>query len=280
MNRPAMDEAMLRQAVRYQHVGKVFQWMPGARETGWYAALLGTDEATVTRLRGELDAQARQAAEELLADPAVAEQVDRLPFGPGQTVVGIGDSITDDLLSWLEILRHLLQLRRPGDGISVVNEGISAQTTTQAIRRMQMTLAARPDWILCLLGGNDTTRTGPEPAPTLVSVAETERNLLTLRRLAGQTAARWVWVTPPPVDEVRVAAHEPFKWGQSTWRNQDLAAIAEVMRGQPDPVADAHAAFDLHAEPELQGPDGLHPDLPGQIRIARTVVECLVGLEG
>ena len=66
------------------------------------------------QLVDEFAANARRAAEELLADPAFAAQIDRLPFAPGSTVVGLGDSITDDYQSWLEILRHVLAMRRPG----------------------------------------------------------------------------------------------------------------------------------------------------------------------
>lgn len=40
--------------------------------------------------------------------------MDALPFHPGQLVLAVGDSLTGDLQSWAEILRYLLDLRRPG----------------------------------------------------------------------------------------------------------------------------------------------------------------------
>jgi len=60
--------------------------------------------------------------------------VDRLPFAPGQRIVAVGESTTDDLLSWFEILRRLLDLRRPADRITLTNMAVSGQTTTRGIR--------------------------------------------------------------------------------------------------------------------------------------------------
>src|SRR5215467_7450889 len=57
------------------------------------------------QIKEECAAATRQAAEELLADADFAARVGRLPFAPGSTVVGLGDSITDDWQSWIEIMR-------------------------------------------------------------------------------------------------------------------------------------------------------------------------------
>jgi acyl-CoA thioesterase-1 len=50
-------------------------------------------------------------------------------------VFGVGDSFTDDLQSWLEIVRHLLEERRPRDEIRIINAGLSAHTTAMELRR-------------------------------------------------------------------------------------------------------------------------------------------------
>jgi acyl-CoA thioesterase-1 len=50
-------------------------------------------------------------------------------------MVGVGGSITDDLESWLEIVRNLLELRRPEGGIRVVKAGLSVHTTALVLRR-------------------------------------------------------------------------------------------------------------------------------------------------
>jgi acyl-CoA thioesterase I len=191
-------------------------------------------------------------------------------------VLAIGDSMTDDLQSWLEILRHLLSETRPQDDIKVINGGLSAHTSAMILRRFVPTLAQEPDWIFCLLGGNDVTRIGSEKNKLQVSSEETPQNLLTMRRLAAEmTKATWVWLTPPPFDEERANTFPPFKMGGSVWRNADVLAIGDFMRSQTEIVVDLQNVFGVPVQPGLQGFDGVHPSLAGQQTIAKAVVERL-----
>jgi acyl-CoA thioesterase-1 len=129
-----MDDVQIQQVeqtVRFQHPEKLLTTVARLAEPV-IATILGLDVATYRETKQQLEEHVRAAARELLTDPAVADSVDRLPFRPGTTVVGIGDSNTDDLLSWLEILRCLLELRRPQDRIRVLNAAVAAQTTSMA----------------------------------------------------------------------------------------------------------------------------------------------------
>ena len=255
---------MIAGQVEFIHPEKVFFYLPGLDEAT-VARLYGLDVEQYRAIRSHFDAVTRQAAEELLADADLAARVDRLPFRPQATLVGIGDSFTDDLQSWLEILRQVLALRRSQDQIQIVNAAVSARTSTDVLHYVMPTLGLRPDWIFCLVGGNDAKRIGPEPTKTLVGVAETAANLDALRRLAAaQTEAEWVWITPGTVDETRIAAFPGFQQGQSTWRNADLLAIGDEIRARPEHVVDLQSRFGNPPDPELLGPDGLHPSLAGQ----------------
>ena len=270
-----MDRQQIEKLVRYVHPEKTYGFLPGLDERA-SAALYGLDVEAYRSLRAQFDANARQAAEQLLADPTFADRVDRLPFSPGDTIVGIGESVTDDLQSWLEILRHLLTLRRPQDEVRFVNMGIESTTTTVALSRIVPIIGQQPNWILCGLGAADAVRVGQNPEKTVVSVEETARNLDELRRIAGeQSAARWVWITPPIVNEEIAAQFPPFQQIQFSLRNEDLAAVGDVVRAQEDPVVDIQAVFGRPAPPELVGPDGIHPSLAGQRTIAAALVERL-----
>jgi acyl-CoA thioesterase I len=273
------ENPMAEGLVQFVHPEKVYGYLPGLKGDAALAGVYGLDVRTYQAIRSRFDADALRAAHELLADSAFATRVDRLPFRPGTTVVGVGESDMDDLQSWLEILRHLLELRRPQDQIRIVNDGVSGQTTTQALRRLIPILARQPAWIICALGGNDVVRYGAQPTKSQVGPEETARNFAELRHLAAtQSDARWVWVTRWVADEARIAAYPPFQQGQFSLRNEDFGAVSDVILQQADPadpVVDLRAAIGQPPDPELLEPDGLHPSLAGQRAIAGVLVERL-----
>jgi len=255
--------------LQYTHLEKLYGYLPGMPDA--LPAVFAMPPAEYHAVREGFTAAARDAAHDLLADPEFAALVDALPFTEGQTVLAVGDSVTDDLQSWAEILRHLLHLRRPALGVRLVNNGLSAHTTTMVLRRWPATVnGTRPDWVLCGLGGNDVTRVGGflqvEPAASVT-------NLLRLRAIAPDP--RWLWLTPVPVDEERVAEFPAFRFGGSSWRNDDIRALADAMTGLDEPVVGLVAAFGVPVGDGLQGADGVHPTLAGQTAIARAVVERL-----
>lgn len=261
--------------VQYVHPEKAYFWVPGFADEEVLARLYDLDVAGYRAIKTEFAAAARSAAEELLADATFAAEVARLPFQENALVAVIGESDTDSLQSWFEIVRHLLDLRRPEDGIQLVNAGVSAQTTSRAFGPFVPILAQQPDWIICALGANDAVRIGPEPNKTLVSIEETTRNLAELRRLAGlETRAQWVWLARMPIDEARMEAYAPFRMGPLpfVWRNADLDPINTWLDEQPELVVSIHAAFGSPVPPEFQEPDGLHPTLAGHQAIAREFV--------
>jgi lysophospholipase L1-like esterase len=258
--------------VRYTHLEKLYGYLPGMPAAA--PGVFGLTANEYDSVRARFADRARAAAAELLADPAFAARVDALPFGARQTVLAVGDSVTDDLQSWAEILRHLLALRRPRLGVRVINGGLSAHTTTMVLRRWPAVAAGvAPDWVLCALGGNDVTRVGPEPATTQVSPDVSVANLRRMREIAPDP--KWVWLTPVPVDEDRVARDPGFLAGCSAWHNADIRALAGAMRGLDGPLVDLVGVFGVPADPTLQGDDGVHPTSAGQAAIARALVETL-----
>jgi acyl-CoA thioesterase-1 len=277
-----LSPQQFRYVLQFQHKEKTLGQIPGVNDAT-IAALWGIDAATYRETRDRFAARAARAARDLLADPEFAARVDRLPFAPGDTVVGLGDSITDDDQSWLEILRHLLAQRRPQDEITVLNEGVSGDTTSQMISRFLDVVLDEPDWILCLAGTNDARMHGRAPLKTLVSVEESAKNLHMLRHFGTtQTSARWAWMTPAMVIEKQIARDWFLSAFELRWRNEDLAAIsaavADVARAHGDPVVDLQAVFGLPPDRKLLLPDGLHPSLPGQKAIVSALVHTLSDL--
>lgn len=263
--------------VRYTHLDKTHGYLPGMHAS--QAAVFGLDEAGYQRLREHFAAQACEAATALLDDPSVSGLVDAWGRRGPHTLLAVGDSLTDDLQSWLEILRAALDLRAPGHAVRVVNGGLSAHSTAMVLRRWPATLTAvRPDVVVCCLGGNDVTRVGPGTTKPVVGPDESAANLREIRHIAAHTGdPDWIWMTPTPVDEDRVAGYPPFRLGQSRWANDDVLALVERMRAFPDPVVDLTAALGVPPGADLVEEDGVHPTLAGQAAIAVAALRAIVG---
>ncbi len=276
MSKPKLSSEQISYLVQFIHPEKHYAGMPGRFDDAAAAALFGIDAATYCRIREGFADNARRAAGELLADGAFAAQVDRLPFKRLDTIVAVGDSLTDDDQSWLEILRHVLAVRRAGDGIKLINAGISAETTTEIFKRFIDVVRMQPDWIFFAAGANDTWYWTDAPIKLSVSLPETERNLTAMHQYAAlRTRARWVWFTPPAIISERVESH----WYQGSFdmmtRNEDLDAIAQFIRSHPYPCVDLQAALGNPPHPDLLLSDGLHPSINGHQMIVRALADRL-----
>ncbi|HEX4060617.1 MAG TPA: SGNH/GDSL hydrolase family protein [Streptosporangiaceae bacterium] len=270
------------QLARSIHPEKVFAFLPGMT-TANLAALYGLDEPAYAAIRDRFRAQTAAAAKDLLAEPEFAAAVDRLPFQAGQTLAVIGESSTDAADSWLEILGHLIRLRRPADAITVVNAAISGYPTTMLQRVMTETLQRhRPSWVVLFAGGNDALRYGAGATKPLVTGAETAQNLAEMRRQAAAAGARVTWMTPTACDTARIAAYLPFQ-GQQIWLQAgDLRAVRDAIRtaaGTADLMVDLADAFGRPPDAGLLSADGLHPTLAGHKAIAKRFTERLAAPE-
>jgi lysophospholipase L1-like esterase len=236
----------LPELVRYCHPGKILAGarLPGTLSDEAIAGLYGSDAATCRALAAEIAGEARRAAA-------------TLPAPPAGRILGLGDSITDELGSWAEILRHA--------GASIVNGGLSGDTTAGARVRLTRLLAARPQRAIVLLGTNDARRHGRRGEPMLVSHDETRRNLRALDAALRRRCERVTWITPPPV------ADRAFGEPDLIWHRRDVAAKAQLVR-ELDPLA-----IDLWPgwTAEHLSADGLHPSAAGQALIARRVIHAL-----
>ena len=238
-----------------------------------HAGLLGLPVDIYATELGSMQKEASEAAGALLADPAVASMVDRLPLRKGARVVAFGDSLTSEPQSWAVILREMLAKRRGSDEISLTINAVAAETTTHGLVRIANVINSRPDWILFLFGTNDARTQGPHPTKTLVHHEETARNIAELRqRVSAETKASSVWITPPAVNEAQVAAH----WGLARFgvrfRNEDLARVAKIVREGDGPVIDAFSTLGSPPPSDLLMDDGLHFTLAGQKRMALEVI--------
>ena len=271
-----MSNDQIRWLLKLIQPARILASLPGSaglsQET--HAALLGLPSEGYTAELDRMKAEASEAASELLADPAVASMVDRLPLRKGATVVAFGDSLTSEPQSWAVILSELLTARRAADGITVAISAVGGETTTHSLVRIGEVVRQQPDWILFLTGTNDARTQGPHPTKTLVHHEETARNVAELQqRVSRETKARAVWITPVAVNEQQVAEH----WGLARFgvrfRNEDLARVAQIVRDVEGAAIDVFSALGTPPPADFLMGDGLHLTVSGQKRLAFEVIK-------
>jgi acyl-CoA thioesterase I len=238
------------------------------------AQMLATTAETVRSMLRSLRAEARAAAADLVADDRYRAAVAALPFRPDDRIVAVGDSITADRLGWFELLQASIDLAGTPKP-TLVNLGVSGNTTADVLERFDLLAAARPSRVLLMLGTNDARGHGRTSRHRMATVKETERNLRALIDLITHDLnAVTTVVTPPAVDQARIDTF--FSDAPVHWQAAAVAEVAHAVREAAPGAVDLHeaAAFPRGAE-ELLESDGVHPTLAGQRLILARIVDHL-----
>lgn len=196
-------------------------------------------------------------------------------FGHGQKILFVGDSITDAGrrevnapwgLGYVSQVRDLLLARYPERQLSVLNRGVSGDTTRDLLARWRAdVIAAQPHWLVLKIGINDVWRGFGGDPDEAVPPAEYEANLRRLLDQArAQTPARIILLTPYMIEPDR--AH-PMRAMMDRY-----GAMVRALAPAYDAVlVDTQAAFDLALRttpPSHWADDQIHPSGPGHAIIA------------
>lgn len=274
-------EVLEKYLLQFLNLEKRFPLLPGIENTEAMAHLFGLQEQELRKLRDRFRENARQAAVELLEEGEVNEWLDDIPFEEDDTIVALGDSITDDLQGWFNILRHVLEITVPGADFTFVNSGVSYDTTSEAVQRLNRdVLAHEPDWVIVALGTFDVQRLHVAPDRTLVSLADYWENTNTIEAAVGDvTDNPLIWITPPPVisemlQKIRLFDFEVFE--------EDLKQIREILTSKKGYIVDPTGSrMGDSEEPDAWNylSDGLHPSLSGHVETVREVLRHLTQTE-
>jgi acyl-CoA thioesterase I len=239
------------------------------------AGLLGCEPDHLREVRSALASVLNVACNELFASPGFEGAIRSLPFAPDDVVVTVGDSITADALSWVELL--VSALRRAGGVLpAVINAAVSSITSSDLIANFEPIALKNPSHVIVMIGTNDARRHGPRGEVRMVSPSETARNLqLYGEMVRSRTRADLMFLTPPPVHEERVNRHRPFTDGHVSWRSNEVEELAEIVRRQDCSVVDIHHAFLGPNVDSYLSADGVHPSVAGQKRIVTVLVNAL-----
>jgi acyl-CoA thioesterase-1 len=196
-------------------------------------------------------ARARSAACGLLA----AVLLGAAPARAELTVLCLGDSLTEGYgLALDEAYPALVERRLHAEGradVRVINAGISGSTSASGPARLRWQLRGSPDVLLLALGANDGLRG--------LDLAATRRNLDEVLRLAQQAGLRVLLAgmkLPPNYGESYTRAFERM-YGDLA-QQHGVALIPFLLEG-------------VAGRPDLNLPDGIHPNAQGQAIVADTV---------
>ncbi|MEX1213019.1 MAG: SGNH/GDSL hydrolase family protein [Balneolaceae bacterium] len=265
-------EALEKYLFQFLNLEKQFPLLPGIRNPEALASIMGVDRSDVEKWRVRYQENARQAASELLQEEEISEAIDQLPFRDGETIIALGDSMTDDLQGWFQIFQELVRLARPEDEYHWVNSGVSYNTTSEALRRLHRDVLSRnPDWVFVSLGTFDGQRLSFAPDRTLIPLSETWENLNTIQSAIGTVTENPVfWISPPPVIDGMLDQMDLFDFRIDA---SDLLQIREIIASKSGHLVDP-AGLRMGNPPEAWYylSDGLHPSLSGHTNTVRELV--------
>ena len=184
----------------------------------------------------------------------------------------IGDSITGiyqhsgGKRAYPEMLQIALQKIHPQAQTTIHNAGISGDTTTRGLLRLERdVLAHKPHLVTIMFGMNDLVRT---------PVADFQNNLREIIRRCRAIDAEVILCTQNSVVENR-------KWPRAKVA-EFTQAIRDIAQAESLPVADCFAAVeDIHAKDELEWnlllSDYIHPNMAGHKLFAETIAQTITG---
>jgi lysophospholipase L1-like esterase len=187
-------------------------------------------------------------------------------------IVCIGDSITGvyyhtgGLRAYPEMLQIALQKIHPQAQVTVRNVGISGDTTTGGLKRLECdVLAHKPHLVTVMFGMNDVVRT---------PVADFQNNLREIIRRCRAIDAEVILCTQNSIVE------SPQRPGAKL--AEFTQAIRDIAKAESLPVADCFAAFEaVHGKDSLEWnlllSDPIHPNMAGHKLFAETIAQTISG---
>ncbi|MFU8813369.1 MAG: SGNH/GDSL hydrolase family protein [Balneolaceae bacterium] len=272
-------EALEKYLLQFLNLEKQFPLLPGINNEKAMADLFGLEQSELTKLRAHFRENARDAALEILKDDDVTDWIDQLPFSKEDTISVIGDSSTDDMQGWFEILKHVLDISIPEANFTFINAGISNNTSSEALRRMHRdVLSHEPDWVFVSLGTFDAIRLHIAPKRTLLPLSETWENLSTIEdAIKTSTKNPPVWISPTPVIPGLLDEMELFDFDLE---EQDLVQVRQVISGKTGFVVDPTGTrFGNPPEAWYYLSDGINPSLSGHVNTVKAILYTLTQTE-
>jgi acyl-CoA thioesterase-1 len=191
----------------------------------------------------------------LAAMPALAKTPEILAFGDSLTA-GLGLSASAAFPAQLQA-----RLKSEGVDVKIVNAGVSGDTTTDGLARLDWALADKPDFVILALGANDMLR-GIDPK---IARANLDKMIDKIQASGAKL--------------LLLGMHAEANWG-AQYQHEFDAIYPDLAKAHNVPL---YPFFldGVAMNPELNQPDGMHPNQRGVAimvdRIAPLVAKMIRG---
>jgi len=176
----------------------------------------------------------------------------------GQTILFLGDSLTEGYqLSKEEAYPALIekQLKAKHKDLKVINGGVSGATSASGLKRMDWYLKAKPDIMVLVLGANDGLRG--------LKVDQTEKNLSSVIEKAQERNIKVILGGMQMPTNMGLSYRKAFQeMYPKLAKKYSIKLIPFILEG-------------VGGIPELNLPDGIHPNPKGHEVMAKNVLKVL-----
>jgi lysophospholipase L1-like esterase len=221
------------------------------------------------KMLGEFEKTVEQQAESLKTEFGVPEVKREL------TVAFVGDSITSDRESYLNIIKRMY---REKPKLKIVDAAVSGDKSDDAVMKFYLrALNHKPDVVHILIGTNDLRKNNDRCGKPCVSLEEYESNLNYMLDILKQGGTHVVISTISPVN----VAHLNLRFPEDNWTyaQSDIdrcnEIIAETAGKYHAKLNDMRTVFSAFRPEEILLQDGLHLNRRGQHLLAHNVLEAI-----
>lgn len=175
-----------------------------------------------------------------------------------ETILFLGDSLTEGYqLSREEAYPAIIErtFKKENKNIKVINGGVSGATSASGLKRLDWYLRAKPDIIVLALGANDGLRG--------LNLIETEKNLSLVIKKAQERGMLVILAGMKIPTNMGESYRREFEnLFPSLSKKYSIKLIPFLLEG-------------VGGRPEMNLPDGIHPNPKGHLKMAENVLKVL-----
>lgn len=235
----------------------------------WLGHIFGESKEAVKQVIDDCKNVVKSQAEKL------KKEIDIPHIENGKTIAFIGDSITSDRCSYLNILRELY---KECEDVSFVDAAISGDKSDDAVMKFYIRcMNFKPDVVHILIGTNDLRHNDDKNGMSALSLHDYRRNLSYMIHVLKEAGIPVVVSQISPVINERLKKRFPednwkYVYDEIRELNKIVCEVAEESGAKVNAMEKIYAQYEAG---ELLLQDGLHLNEKGQYLLAKNVLESL-----